>query len=111
MPVSLPKPNEADGLATQCRMVGLPEPLREWTFHPKRKWRFDLAFCNRNGVKLAVEVDGGVWINGRHSRGAGVEKDCEKYAEAMCLGWRVLRVTPKHIRSGEAVNWIERLLR
>ena len=93
-------------LAAQCRIVGLPEPTRELKFHPTRKWRFDLAFMD---AKIAVEVDGGVFIQGRHSRGAGIEKDCEKFAEATALGWRVLRVTPRHVTSGQAVDWIERI--
>jgi len=92
-------------LAFQCKAAGLPEPERELKFHPSRKWRFDLAFTD---AKIAVEVDGGVFVQGRHTRGAGVEKDCEKFAEATALGWRVHRVTPRHVTSGQAVDWIER---
>ena len=59
---------------------------------------------------LAVEVDGGGFVQGRHSRGAGLEKDAEKFAEAAILGWTVIRVTPKQVQSGQALAWIERLL-
>lgn len=83
------------------------EPILEHRFHETRRWRFDLAFISE---KLAVEVDGGGWINGRHSRGGGIEADCEKYAEAMKLGWRVLRVTPKQVQNGMALRWIEQLM-
>lgn len=38
----------------------------EHRFHPVRKWRFDAAFPVR---KIAVEIDGGVFVQGRHMRG------------------------------------------
>lgn len=81
---------------------------RQFRFHPTRKWQMDFAWPEQ---KLAVEVDGAIWVNGRHSRGAGILGDMEKYAEAMLLGWRVLRVAPEHIKSGKAVDWIEALLK
>lgn len=95
------------GLDRQCVAIGLPAPELEVRFHPTRKWRADYLWRE---PKLIVEVDGGVFVSGRHSRGAGVEKDCEKFAEAMVLGYRVLRVTTRHVRDGRAVGWIERLL-
>lgn len=100
--------SRALSLDRQCIAVGLPSPELEVRFHPTRKWRFDFAFVSQ---RLAIEVDGGAFVQGRHSRGGGVEKDVEKFAEAMVLGWRILRVTPRHVRNGQAVNWIERLLR
>jgi very-short-patch-repair endonuclease len=92
----------------QCDLAGLHKPVGEYRFHPTRKWRFDWAFVAQ---KLAVEVEGGIWTGGRHSRGAGFEKDLEKYAEAMVLGWRVLRVTPKQIADGRALTLVDRILR
>lgn len=67
---------------------------REYRFHPKRKWLFDFAFPMHN---LAIEVEGGIWTGGRHTRGKGFEADCEKYLEAALLGWTVLRLTAKQI--------------
>ena len=64
---------------------------REYRFAPPRRWRFDYAFPQH---KVAVEVEGGVWIRGRHTRGAGFVKDLEKYSEAAILGWAVIRVVP-----------------
>jgi hypothetical protein len=72
--------------------AGLPAPVREYRFAPPRKWRFDWAWLPP--IALALEVEGGVWTRGRHTRGAGFLKDCEKYNTATLLGWRVLRVTP-----------------
>lgn len=85
---------------------GIPEPVSEFRFHPTRKWRFDWCFPER---RLAVECDGALYVQGRHSRGAGREKDMEKLAEALCLGWRVLVVSPRHIENGAALDWICRL--
>jgi hypothetical protein len=56
-------------------------------------------------------VEGGAWSGGRHTRGAGFEKDLEKYAEALILGWRVLRVTPKQIADGSALTLVDRIFR
>jgi len=71
-----------------------------------RKWRFDFAWP---GELLALEVEGGTWIAGRHARGAGIEGDCEKYGWALVMGWRVLRVTGKQVKSGQAIEWLELL--
>lgn len=94
-------------LAWQCEQgLGKP-PVRQYRFHPTRQWRFDLAWPEE---RLAVEVDGGVWSNGRHVRGAGYISDCEKCAEAAILGWRVIRVPTQWVQSGVAVEMIERAL-
>ena len=94
-------------LLFQIRAVGLSEPVCEFKFHPKRKWKFDFAYPDK---LLAIEVEGGTWIKGRHTRGQGFENDCEKYNAAVMLGWKVLRYTGKMIESGEAINQIEEAL-
>jgi very-short-patch-repair endonuclease len=94
-------------LVAQCRYASLPEPTTEHRFHPVRRWKFDLAFVRE---RLAVEVEGGVFIQGRHTRGVGAEADIEKYAEAAILGWTVIRATPRQVRNGQALRWIERWL-
>ncbi len=66
----------------------------EFNFHPTRKWRADFAIPS---AKLLIEVDGGAWSGGRHTRGAGFIADQEKTNAAACLGYRVLRYTPKRI--------------
>ena len=88
--------------ATHVRAMRLPEPTREYRFHPTRRWRLDFAWPDK---KFGVEIEGGTWINGRHTRGSGFEADCEKYAEAMCIGWRILRVTGEQVKSGQAIRW------
>jgi hypothetical protein len=81
--------------------------FREYHFHDKRNWRFDFADPER---MVAVEVEGGAWSGGRHTRGSGFIKDCEKYNEAAILGWFVLRVTRPSVDDGSAIGQLERLL-
>jgi very-short-patch-repair endonuclease len=66
----------------------------EYKFHPSRCWRFDFAFP---AYQIAIECEGGSWIQGRHNRGSGFAADCEKYTEAAIMGWTVLRYTPQQI--------------
>lgn len=66
------------------------ELVKEYRFHPVRKWRFDFAIPDH---RIALEIEGGHWSGGRHVRGVGYRNDCEKYNEAVKLGWRVLRYT------------------
>src|SRR5678809_931558 len=67
----------------------------------KRRWRFDIAFEDE---RLAIEVEGGTWTRGRHTRGSGYEKDCEKYNTAVLLGWRVLRFTSCLLYTSDAAD-------
>lgn len=94
-------------LVWQLKAAKVPEPVMELRFAPPRRWRFDLAWVER---MVAVEVEGGVWTRGRHSRGAGMVADMTKYNEATLRGWRVLRVTGAHIDDGSALAWIESAL-
>ncbi|UCC53812.1 MAG: hypothetical protein JSV68_07520 [Anaerolineaceae bacterium] len=45
-----------------------------------------------------------------HAHPERFEKDCEKYNEAALYGWTVIRVTPKMISDGRAIDWLERAL-
>jgi very-short-patch-repair endonuclease len=92
-------------LGLHIRTAGLPAPTPEYVFHPSRKWRFDFAWPDR---RLAVECEGGVFTGGRHTRGGGFTKDCEKYNAAALLGWKVLRFTAAMIKNGSAIQQIER---
>lgn len=79
------------------------EPVKEYQFHPTRKWRFDYAFVNE---KIALEVEGGVHTGGRHIRPKGFLGDMEKYNTAATLGWRLLRTTPDKLLSRETLEMI-----
>ena len=97
-----------DELAAQIRLCHLPEFVREFKFHSTRRWKADFAWPD---VKLLAEVEGGIWNGGAHVRGKHYESDCEKYNEAALLGYRVIRVSSGHIKSGQALKWIEAALK
>lgn len=78
-----------------CNAYKLPASTREFQFMKGRRFRFDYAFIDK---KIAVEVEGGIWIQGRHTRGLGYLKDMEKYNLATLEGWRVLRFTPQQLK-------------
>lgn len=83
------------------------ECFAEYRFHEKRRWRFDFAIPSK---KIAVEIEGGVWTNGRHTRGRGYVGDMEKYNSAALLGWRILRFTPQQQFSEEAFRIIKGMI-
>lgn len=91
----------------QLKWAKFPLPIREFKFHPERKWRSDLVWPEK---LLICEIEGGVYNKGRHVRPQGFEKDCEKYNHATLLGYRLLRVTGSQIKSGKALQWIESAL-
>lgn len=92
-------------LTQQLEFAGIASE-REYRFAPPRRWRFDFAWPEH---KTACEVEGGMWVNGRHNRPAGFAADLEKYNTATILGWRVLRVCADDIKSGMALEWINQL--
>ena len=96
----------ADLLHFQMKAIGL-KPETEFRFHDTRRWRADFAFPDK---MVLVEFEGGVYTQGRHTRGKGFEADCEKYSEAAAMGYRVLRFTAKHVKSGLAFELIEKSL-
>lgn len=96
-----------EAFALQIRALGLPAPVRERRFC-ERMWRFDFAWPD---CKLAAEIEGGIWTNGRHSRGKGMEADMRKYNRASVLGWRVMRFSAGMVKDGTAVAAIESIFK
>lgn len=95
-----------------CTTNGMPTPIYEHRFHDIRKWRFDVAWPKS---KVAVEIHGGLFRFGHHSRGKGFLDDREKIGEAQKLGWKVLEVAPsgKHpnvLYSPEMLDWLKAVL-
>lgn len=82
---------------------------RELRFRSDRKWRFDFAWVEK---KIAVEIQGGIWIgkSGSHTSKKGINNDCEKRNEAVIDGWKVLHFTADQVYSGYALNVIKRLI-
>lgn len=89
------------------RVAKLLTYSRKYKFDPWRRWRFDFAFVKE---KLAIEIDGGMWINGRHNRASGVIKGMEKQNVSEAAGWMVLHFTPEQVRDGSALAAVEKLL-
>ena len=86
--------------SSQLKENGFPFPNEEFKFLSDRRFRFDFAWPS---LKIAVEIEGGVWSGGRHTRGAGYSRDIEKYNLATRAGWKVYRFTPQMVKSGEAI--------
>ena len=96
----------ADAVTAYCRQKGYPEPDYEVRFHPGRKFAFDVAWMD---YMVAMEFQGGIWTNGRHTRGKGYIRDCVKLNEASILGWRVLYVPVQWFKSGDVFILIDRV--
>ncbi|RSB52604.1 DUF559 domain-containing protein [Acinetobacter soli] len=79
----------------------------EYRFHTKRKWRADFWIT---GTKILIEVEGGIWSGGRHTRGKGYIGDMEKYNAAAMMGFTVLRFSTAQVKSGLAVQQIEKMI-
>jgi hypothetical protein len=106
--------NEAEILMwEQLQELGrLYRPGRETPVCQDRRWRFDFTVIEnfKDNINLAIEIEGGAWTQGRHTRGAGFIADMEKYNHAALLGWRVLRFTPKQVLDGSAIAFIRKVL-
>lgn len=82
---------------------GIPTPVFELRFAPPRRWRFDLCWPE---FKIALEVQGGIFVNGRHSRGAALLKEWEKLNTAAVLGWRIIYCQPKYLCTEKTAYFI-----
>jgi hypothetical protein len=94
----------------QCQEKKLPLPLRQsrkpWE-GTGRRFRADFLW---ESPRLILEVDGGTWSGGRHTRGTGYASDCEKHALAILAGYTVLRATSAHVYHGQALEWVSHFL-
>ena len=86
------------------KMYWGPNLKHQHKFHETRKWTFDFAHLD---TRVAVEIEGGTWVNGRHNRGQGYADDCEKYNAATALGWKVFRLTSNMINESKITAIIE----
>ena len=76
---------------------------REFKFCQDRKWRADFHLV---GKMILIEVEGGIWSGGRHTRGKGYLGDMEKYNSATALGYSVYRYSTEQVKSGMAIKEI-----
>lgn len=100
-------PNEFEAkLARELKTLKI-EFEQEFEFHPKRKWRADFHLIDK---KILVEIEGGIWGGGRHTRGKGYIGDMEKYNAATMMGFQVLRFSTDQVKSGLAIQQIEKMV-
>lgn len=100
-------PNEFEAkLARELKALKI-DFEQEFYFHPDRKWRADFHLI---GKKILVEVEGGIWSGSRHTRGKGYIGDMEKYNAATMLGYQVIRFSTEQVKSGLAVQQIEKMV-
>jgi hypothetical protein len=59
--------------------------------------------------RTLVEVEGGIYVQGRHNRAAGFIADAEKYLEAYLAGWSVVRLTSDQISAPNIERIIMRI--
>ncbi len=107
-PQAKPKTPKSDFFTILCRSDLKEECIKEHKFHPTRKWRFDYAIPR---LKIAIEVEGGVWTGGRHVSPKGFLNDMEKYNTATIMGWRVLRTIPDELCSNATLDMIRQIIR
>ncbi|MGQ8976020.1 hypothetical protein [Acinetobacter schindleri] len=100
-------PNEFEAkLARELKTLKI-DFEQEFYFHPDRKWRADFHLI---GKKILVEVEGGIWNGGRHTRGKGYLGDIEKYNAATMMGYQVIRFSTDQVKSGHAIQQIEKMV-
>lgn len=91
-----------------CDARGLPRPIHEYEFHRGRKWRFDFCWPDWD---IALEVQGGLFVQGRHNQGAAMLQEHEKLNAAALDGWFVLYTTPKDVESGKVFELLGEALK
>lgn len=101
------KQPKTDIFTSICKSDLKIEVVKEYKFHPTRKWRYDYAVPE---YKIALEVEGGVWTKGRHTRPQGFLGDIEKYNAGTLLGWRIFRVTPDELYSNKTLNLLKQAI-
>lgn len=106
---------KADAIRAEFRLLckdnGVPIPATEYMFAKEamgREWRFDYAWIEE---RLALEVDGGLFVHGGHNRGGFILKTHEKQNAAAELGWRILHCVPKTLRTTATIELLQRAMR
>ena len=104
------------------KLLGLPDPLIDYRFHPTRRWLIDYAYPkDRFGLRRSIAIEyegaprfdrsGDIQQKSRHFTLTGYSNDCEKYNEIGILhDWHLLRFTVLMCRQDDciALRQIER---
>jgi len=98
--------NEAEELlAIHLCELGL-QFAREYRFHPLRDWRADFIVATPGRRYFLIEIEGGIWTQGRHTRGKGYADDLKKYRAAVSMGFPVLRFSTEEVLTGQAKDFL-----
>ncbi|QTE37497.1 hypothetical protein J3L18_00065 [Mucilaginibacter gossypii] len=86
----------------------------EFYFSTEREYRFDYAvpiMSNSTHLKIAIEVNGGIWAKGNsgHSSGTGIKRDMEKSNLAQANGWKLISVEPNELTTLKTLDLIKKL--
>ena len=94
---------QLDGLVVNNQKIPYQTQVE---FAKPRRFKADFIVNN----SLVVEVQGGTFSNGRHTRGQGYQNDCTKMAIALQLGLKVLFLTTKSVQNGSGISYIKNIL-
>jgi hypothetical protein len=73
--------------------------VRQYKPFNDRKYRCDFYLPKYNTI---IEIEGGIYVQGRHNRGKGYSDDCKKYNLLTMAGYKVIRLTTDHfMRTGQ----------
>jgi len=113
------KSHVEDLFFSQCQSEGLPLPERQVRLIPQTRkdpantggkmTRHKVDFVWKD-ARVVLEVQGGTWSGGRHTRGKGYEGDCWKMAHLQLEGFTVYFATSGQVKRGEALSWIAEAL-
>lgn len=79
--------------------------IPEYKFVSERKFRFDYGHLK---MKIAIEIEGGIYTGTGHAKTGTYLKDMEKYNLAQLRGWIVLRYA--HGQENLIANDVKRAL-
>lgn len=88
--------------------------IREYKFDQTRKWKADYFISSdtdfmkmpRVVADTLIEIEGGLWMQGRHSRGKGYQGDLDKYNAATAKGFKVYRFSTQDVMTGKAKAFV-----
>lgn len=90
---------------SQLKEAGFTGYERNKVFIPHRKFRADFWF---EDLRLAVEVDGGIFMKrpSGHTTGAGYHSDRVRDQLALASGITTIRFTTPQVRNGEGIKYL-----
>lgn len=76
---------------------------------PERQYRSDWHVI---GTNVLIDYEGGLFSKGKrgHSSVSGILRDIEKSTCAQLHGFILIRVAPNHVKSGQALLWVEKAI-